>query len=302
MGKNKLNKVSIFLIILLFVLQKATFAIPVEFYSSISESKDTGMIKMTEDMYFSQLSSLENYEVIDKRPQYFDIDSFTAQKSDENIIFFAEIQEGENSSGWVCILTAIEKKSGKKNMQAKIYDSYYKILLDSKQSLRTLLSVFTNTADTDSNAIKDSVSANIKSQLESQKNIDNQSADNQKNLSIEDIAGNWDGEPYIDKIVIMRGGRGFVIFKNGASMLINITISGNKIHVKQVGKSNASYYPELPRELALKIARDATPIEWSLIQDDKGSLSGTKDTIKPSETVDGEVEKTQISVVWNRKK
>lgn len=294
MGKNKLTKVSIFLIILLFVLHEAVFAIPVEFYSSISESKDTGMIKMTEDMYFSQLSSLENYEVIDKRPGYFDIDSFSAQKSENAIVFFAEIQEGENSSGWVCILTAIDKKTGKKNMQAKIYDSYYKILLDSKQSLRSLLSIFTSTEESDSNAIKDAVSENIKSQLE------NNNAT--KQLSIDDIAGNWDGEPYIDKIVIMRGGRGFVIFKNGASMLINITISENKVHIKQVGKSNASYYPELPRELALKIARDATPIEWSLTQEEDGSLSGTKETIKPSDSPEGGIEKTQISVLWSRKK
>ena len=36
--------------------------------------------------------------------------------------------------------------------------------------------------------------------------------------TLETLAGTWTGEALVDKVIILRGGNGFVIFKNGASM------------------------------------------------------------------------------------
>ena len=58
--------------------------------------------------------------------------------------------------------------------------------------------------------------------------------------STEFLSGTWGGEDTIDKIVIMRGGRGFVIFKNGSSMNITVPKTHKKSkyshHTKRKGK------------------------------------------------------------------
>ena len=119
-------------------------------------------------------------------------------------------------------------------------------------------------------------------------------------VTIEILAGTWTGEKNISKIVILRGGRGFIIFTNGASMNINVSIDENSfIHIKQTSSSNASFYPELPRKNALEIAPFAKPIEWILQYNDDDSLSGIKNTITLNQNQDPV--QTEIKVLWARK-
>lgn len=264
-----------------FCIPAVAEAIPVDFYAAISDSKDTNMIRMTENLYFQQLNSLDGYDVSDRRPEEW-------QKKDEDasdsIVFFAEIQESPDSAGWICILNAISRLSGERKTSVKIYDSYYKILLDAKNSLVSLLSSLNS----------DGAEAVVESEKKTE-------VPSQKALSVESIAGNWTGEPYIEKIVILRGGKGFVIYKNGASMTIQVSISGNSVHVQQVGRPNASYYPELPRETAMLVARTAAPIEWNLSMTDDDTLSGKKSTLEPADTPEGAAS-AHVEVVWQRKK
>lgn len=115
--------------------------------------------------------------------------------------------------------------------------------------------------------------------------------------STENLSGTWSGEDYIDKIVILRGGRGFVIFNNGASMTISVKLSGADVIITQNGRSNASFYPDLPRQNALTAALEAEPIEWKLTFADNNTLTGSKKTIKAN----GETfEYNTIKVKWNR--
>ena len=259
-----------------------------EFYAAVSASKDTNMIRMTENLYFQQLSNLEGFSVSDKRPEEWQkkIDE-ESENQEDKIVFFAEIQESPDTAGWICILNAINQKNGERKTLVKIYDSYYKILLDAKLSLQSLLSSFgMAAADASENSAQEG-------QTEEEKG--------QKVASLEDIAGNWTGEPYIEKIVILRGGKGFVIYKNGASMTIQVSITGSSVHIQQVGRPNASYYPELPRDIALSVARTASPIEWELSLTDEDTLSGIKSTLEPSADSTG-ASQASIEVVWQRKK
>ena len=117
--------------------------------------------------------------------------------------------------------------------------------------------------------------------------------------STEVLSGTWGGEDSIDKIVIMRGGRGFVIFKNGASMNISVEIKANNdIVITQSGKANASFFTEIPRDLALKEAVNADPIKWTLSLDDENTLTGTKSTLILS---DGTAQSGTLNVTWKRK-
>ena len=119
-------------------------------------------------------------------------------------------------------------------------------------------------------------------------------------LSLENISGTWTGEPNINKIVLLRGGRGFVIYKNGATMNINVQIENNTLHCIQTGKSNASFFPELPREIALVVALNAEPIKWIMTLTDGNTLSGTKESLQTAGNDASTVEKAIIPVTWTK--
>ena len=92
------------------------------------------------------------------------------------------------------------------------------------------------------------------------------------------------------------------IFQNGASMNIQVEINGNTILCTQSGKSNASYFPELPREVALVAAMDADPITWTMTLQDDATLIGTKQTLQAitdSGTAVG-AEMGTTTVTWKR--
>ena len=99
----------------------------------------------------------------------------------------------------------------------------------------------------------------------------------------------------------MRGGRGFVIFNNGASMNITVELSGEdadkQVLITQKGNSNASFYPELQRTAALSAAVSAEPIKWTLTLVNGNTLKGIKDTLLP----EGNGYKAgTINVIWTR--
>ena len=72
----------------------------------------------------------------------------------------------------------------------------------------------------------------------------------------------------------------------------------DRIIVTQNSKSNASFFPELPRNIALQAAVHAEPIQWILDINDENNLKGIKQTLLP----DGDsCTKGEIPVEWNKK-
>jgi len=269
-------------IIILFLATFAFSAETVDFFATVSSSKDSNMIKMTTDLFFAQFQTVDGYSVNDRRNE-----NYYPGAETRNISFYAEIQE-DTDGGWLCTLNAI-KADGKQNVSStKKYDTYYKILLDAKPSLENLLQ---------------NLSGNI--QLPSQPEPQNQESQEPQissanENSIEAIAGTWTGEPLIEKILILRGGRGFVIFKNGASMNISITVQGNSIKIKQNGKPNASFFPEIPRQEALKNAANAAPVEWNM-KLSGNTLSGKKTTLVENKNSPGGISQGEVEVSWTKR-
>ncbi len=252
----------------------------IDYYGIVSTAADTNMLKMAQDVFLNQLKSIDGVSVDDKRQDLShamtSIPTFTS--SGEKIAFYAEITGENNGDGqtkWNCRFNAISPHDGLTHSKNESYESYYKILTGSKSAIEAVLN-------------------NIRGTEEKKHGSGNGAQDSQttaKSVSdtdIESLAGTWTGEPYTDKIIILRGGRGFVIFKNGATMNIKIMRkndggSGTKLEITQVGKSNASFFPELPRETALSIAAEAKPIIWNFNLTSQGTLEGTKTTLMPSE-------------------
>lgn len=263
--------------------------ITVDYYGVLTTSDNTNILKMAQDIFYTQLCSIDNITTNDKR---LDTSKTLASVPNtdniqtENIIFYAEITEEKTSetSKWLCKLNAYIPKTKKTISQTEEFDSYYKILVNAKDYIDKFL-------------IPIKYTTTIPSNYPTQES---------KLLSIESLAGTWDGEPFTDKIIILRGGRGFIIFKNGSTMNISVSMDKNEstgistINITQVGKSNASFYPALPREKALEYAANAKPIKWKFTTISNQQLIGTKETLVKSESNQSIAEGIEKSI-WTKK-
>ena len=232
------------------------------FLGVLSSDADENMINMTEDMFFKQISDffpnakdlrLKKKETI-AQSNLQTLDFTDIPLESENSIIIASIKKIDETNGrWQCKIF-YKLQNSQTEIFEKEYDSYYKILMESKEFFQ---GIFNSTQKSKDDSPKEK-------KQEPKKN---------SSVTIEILAGTWTGEKNISKIVILRGGRGFIIFTNGASMNINVSIDENSfIHIKQTSSSNASFYPELPRKNALEIAPFAKPIEWILQYNDDDSL------------------------------
>lgn len=254
----------------------------VVFFGAVSSSQDTATIKLTEDLYYSQMLSLSSLSVKNRRDIVWNPSISNEYAGTDSILFHAEIQE--KNSGWQCTLSALDMQSGLASSKTFFYEGYYKILMDAKNSIISLFEQLENgTSGTAS--IEEAEAQGITEAL--------------SQMSLEQLAGNWQGDSFITKVVIQKTGRGFVIFKNGATMNITVNISGSSVTAKQASGSNASFFPELPRDVALKIAKKASPVTWSFEITDWNTLTGTKQTLAMNQE-GTEPEEQLIPAVWTR--
>jgi len=273
---------AVFLLFILLPLSAQKYSI--DYFGIVANGVDDNMSKMTSDLYYTQLCEINSYTVQDKRngvrmsnaPQ-------TDEFQDGKISLYAVISKKDDSSKWISTITIYDSSRKALFSEAKEYDSFYKILMEPKATLQDTI---TSLLSGNSTSVAQTQAAPKAGAIQ----------------STEFLSGTWGGEDTIDKIVIMRGGRGFVIFKNGSSMNITVEIKGSgqsqSIVITQNGKANASFFPELPREIALKEAVNAQPIKWILSLDDENTLSGTKSTLILS---DGTAVTGTMNVTWKRK-
>ena len=259
----------------------------IDYYGIVSNEIDSNMSKMTSDLYYTQLSEINNFSVEDKRTTPCLSERPDAQEfSETSLSFFTVITKEEKSDKWITTYWVVDKNKNEEHSKKKTYDSFYKILMEPKDVLKeTIKQLIENDSGT-----KGITSSNSDMPFTSGAVI----------TSTEELSGTWGGEDNINKIVIMRGGRGFVIFNNGASMNITVELSDSErknVIVTQKGRSNASFYPDLQRTAALNAAVSADPIKWTLTLVDENTLKGTKDTLLP----DGDGYKAgSLSVTWSR--
>lgn len=280
--KKRITKFLTILAVLFFSLQSAICQpYNIDYYGIVSSEIDDNMAKMLSDLYYTQFQEISSFEVTDKRTQ----DCLKSIPSNDSIdssnFSFYSIITKENAK-WISNLTI--KNKNLNHSVKKEFDSFYKILMEPKDILQA--------------SLKDLV---LQKTVVSTEEQTEQPQINLPQISTEFLSGTWYGENNIDKIVIMRGGRGFVIFNNGASMNISVELSNaskKAIKIKQNGRSNASFYPDLPRQVALKVAVNANPIEWNFELLDDNTLKGKKSTLISAneDAIPG-----IIDVTWHRR-
>ncbi len=265
----------------------------VDFYGVISPDADEGTVSMTDDLFYKQLED-RRLAVSDRRGadfsrQYMETGSPDFSDSDpEAYAFFVYIRKDADADGqWSCSVNVRDPQSGKTSAYSRSYDSYYKILMEAKAAVAgAFAGLAAGGTDTSGRPAEKEAPAFAAG-------------------STETVAGTWSGEQNIDKIVILRGGRGFIIFSNGASMTITVAVSQDesgsvRVQARQTGRSNASFFPELPRKVALESAIHANPVEWNLVLTSADRLEGTKTTLLQPES-GGLPEEGQIDVSWTRR-
>lgn len=257
--------------------------IEINYFGIQATNLESNMAKMISDLYYTQLCELQNYIIIDKRTEPTFTTLPNAQDFQNNsFLFFVEINKTKDSEIWKASFILLNSYTEK--IIEKKYESFYKILMEQKATLQETLLSLISTPD--------------KTTPQQQ-----QTAQLNNSISTDFLAGTWFGEKNINKIVLMRSGRGFVIYNNGASMNINIKIESkneiNTIIITQQGSQNASFFPELPRNVALLAAKNAKPIQWTLILKDNNTLTGTKQTLSISN--DNNANPSVVDVTWTRK-
>lgn len=279
MKKNS-TKLAVY-ILSLFVVCSRAIAIDVEFYSLSSSISDTSKVQMTEDLFLTQLMTMQQYKVVDKRPLNYT--GTTDNPNGDTLVFYGELHEKDNK--WICTLWLESPLQDKKVQVSGNYDSYFKILSEAKSSISQLFADMANTSQGLASNKQPSGNGNAVG-----------------TPTYDSLSGTWSGESSINKIVLLRGGRGFVIFNNGASMNIEVAIKGNTIVCTQSGKPNASYFPELPREVALVAAMDAQPITWTMTMANNTTMKGTKHSLQAimesGDTVGAQMGTTEVT--WTR--
>jgi hypothetical protein len=251
------------------------------------------MLKMAQDVFYTQLKSIDGISVDDKRPDISKASSIlpTFAPSKTKIAFYAEITDEKGPGGqtiWNCRFNAVTQSDGITHSTTENYESYYKILVGAKTAIEKVLQDLKSPAPEFEAADKANIAADFKT-----------------GIDIESLAGTWSGEPHADKIIILRGGRGFVIFKNGATMNIKISVKkmtveglNTSLEITQVGKSNASFFPDLPRDQALACAQNASPITWNFALTSADTLEGIKNTVIATNSG---TEKGTLSSTWSRR-
>ena len=289
--KKDLLKKSVLISIILFIFSAGLSAQSyfIDYYGIVSTEIDENMSKMTSDLYYTQLTEINNFTITDKRTSPNlknrpDISAF----SENALSFFTLITKDSDSDKWITTYYVIDKANNEEHSKQKKFDSFYKILMEPKDVLRQTIKQL----------IENDTSAKT---LTSQTSSEAPDLTPTDISSTEELSGTWTGEDNIRKIVIMRGGRGFVIFKNGATMNIIVELSDDEsnkqVLITQKGHSNASFYPELQRSAALTAAVSAEPIKWTLTLINGNTLKGIKETLLPE---GNSYKQGTVSVIWTR--
>lgn len=289
--KKDLLKKSVLISIILFIFSAGLSAQSyfIDYYGIVSTEIDENMSKMTSDLYYTQLTEINNFTITDKRTSPNlknrpDISAF----SENALSFFTLITKDSDSDKWITTYYVIDKANNEEHSKQKKFDSFYKILMEPKDVLRQTIKQL----------IENDTSAKT---LTSQTSSEDPDLTPTYISSTEELSGTWTGEDNIRKIVIMRGGRGFVIFKNGATMNIIVELSDDEsnkqVLITQKGHSNASFYPELQRSAALTAAVSAEPIKWTLTLINGNTLKGIKETLLPE---GNSYKQGTVSVIWTR--
>lgn len=281
--KYRGTKLYIALLLLLISLPSALSALPgVAVYQLQAPTMTEQTAQTVDNLVFSFIKELKTYTIFDLRSQ-----SVTADFPNDpaiDYIFFGALEEVPEGIKLELILKG--RKDQFTRIISKVYDNINKILLDSR------LLVF--------NLFDFSVPLEqlARSLPQTEQNTEFGYID-----TVDSLAGSWKGEQGLDRVMILRGGRGMAVFSSGVSVSLDLKIDNGYLLVTQKGSLQPRQFLNLPDEIARQAVQKTNPPQWRfLVSPDKKILSGTKvdAQIQYNETAIISVKYDTATVEWLR--
>ena len=277
------KKVYIALLLLLISLPPALSALPgVAVYQLQAPAISEQTAQTVDNLVFSFIKELKAYTIFDLRNQSVPVDFPKNPAID--YIFFGALEEVPDGIKLELILKGRTEQLTR--IISKVYDNVNKILLDSR------LLVF--------NLFDFSVPLE---QLARSLPQNEQSMEFGYIETVDSLAGSWKGEPGLDRVMILRGGRGMAVFSSGVSVSLDLKIDNGYLLVTQKGSLQPRQFLNLPDEIARQAVQKTNPPQWRfLVSPDKKILSGTKvdAQIQYNETAIISVKYDTATVEWLR--
>ena len=277
------KKLYIALLLLLISLPSALSALPGVAVYQLQAPTITEQITQTVDnLVFSFIKELKTYTIFDLRSQSVPADFPNDTAID--YIFFGALEEVPDGIKLELILKGRTEQLTR--IISKVYDNVNKILLDSR------LLVF--------NLFDFSVPLEqlARSLPQTEQNTEFGYID-----TVDSLAGSWKGEQGLDRVMILRGGRGMAVFSSGVSVSLDLKIDNGYFLVTQKGSLQPRQFLNLPDEIARQAVQKTNPPQWRfLVSPDKKILSGTKvdAQIQYNETAIISVKYDTATVEWLR--
>ncbi|MGI5089860.1 TP0183 family DNA metabolism protein [Treponema sp. OMZ 805] len=277
------KKVYIALLLLLISLPQVVSALPgVAVYQLQAPTISEQTAQTVDNLVFSFIKELKTYTIFDlrKAPVPADFPNDTAI----DYIFFGALEEVPEGIKLELILKGRTEQLTR--IISKVYDNVNKILLDSR------LLVF--------NLFDFSVPLE---QLARSLPQTEQNTEFGYIETVDSLAGSWKGEPGLDRVMILRGGRGMAVFSSGVSVSLDLKIDNGYLLVTQKGSLQPRQFLNLPDEIARQAVQKTNPPQWRfLVSPDKKILSGTKvdAQIQYNETAIISVKYDTATVEWLR--
>ena len=209
---------------------------------------------------FSFVKELKKYDIVDMRST--PVTETDAQQRFD-YVFAGKITGLENGIQLELMLKNSSDKITRRI--SKIYQSVNLILLDSRVLVSDIfdksvnLSVTYNPEDSDPRNDSD---------VEEVKNIDI-------------LSGSWHGEEGLERVELMRGGRGIALLSSGVTILLQIRVDEGYLTISQSGKPMPRQFINLPDEIAKKAAEMGKTPSWKfLVSTDNKILVGEKTDIE----------------------
>lgn len=195
---------------------------------------------------FSFVKELKKYDIIDMRSTPV---TETDARQRFDYVFAGKVIGLENGIQLELMLKNVSDNITRRI--SKIYQSVNLILLDS----RVLVS------DIFDKSVNLSVTYNLEDIAK--QDDDNEEVEKVKNLDI--LSGSWQGEEGIERVEIMRGGRGIALLSSGITILLQIKVNDGYLTINQSGKPLSRQFINLPDEIAKKAAEMGKTPSWKFM-------------------------------------
>lgn len=270
--KGMTRKCACILILLLVAMSglgSQTLPVVAAYSLSSTNSNDT-LSRTVNDLVFSFIRELRTYRMVDMRSESLPADLRVPEGTD--YLFYGFLKEQPDGIRLELIL-----KGGPDSvtrMISRVYENSNRILLESRMLVRTLFDQSVplpdpslNQENSSSPETADAATGSPSDALIPVRNIDS-------------LAGSWHGEEGIEKIMLLRGGRGIAVLATGISISLDLVIAGDDLVIRQKGQINPRQFSDLPDTVARQASVIVPPLEWRFrVSADQKKLSGTKKTV-----------------------